>query len=54
MARLAEALGRFDSRWSHYGFSLTSSFRPHYGTGVGLASNRKEYQVYLLGGKCDR
>jgi hypothetical protein len=27
---------------------LTQSFRPHYGPGVHSASNRNEYQVYLL------
>jgi hypothetical protein len=25
---------RFDPRWYHWNFSLTSSFRPHYGPGV--------------------
>jgi len=29
---------------------LTYSFRPHYGPGVGSASNRNEYQEYFLGG----
>jgi len=28
---------------------LTKSFRPHYGPGVDSASNRNEYQEYLLG-----
>ena len=28
----------FDSRWSHWNFSLTLSFRPHYGPGVDTAS----------------
>jgi len=32
-------------------FSLTQSFRPHYGPGVGSASNRNEYQEYFLGVK---
>jgi len=27
-----------------------TSFRPHYGPGVDSASNRNEYQKYLLGG----
>ena len=46
MAHLVEALhyepeGRgFDSRWYHWNFSLTQSFRPHYDPGVGSASNR--------------
>jgi len=31
-------------------FLLTESFRPHYGLGVHSASNRNEYQEYLLGG----
>jgi hypothetical protein len=30
-------------------FSLTYSFRPHYGPGVDSASNRNEYQEYFLG-----
>jgi hypothetical protein len=33
------------------GFSFTKSFRPHYGPGINLASNRNEYQEYFLGGK---
>ena len=54
MAQLVEALrykpeGRgFDSRWCHWNFSLTLSFRPHYDSGVDLASNRNEYQEYFL------
>ena len=57
MAQLVEALrykpeGRgFDSRWCHWNFSSTKSFRPHYGPGVDSASNRNEYQEYFLGGK---
>jgi hypothetical protein len=43
-----EGLG-FDSRRSHWHFSLTCSFRPHYEAGVDSASNRNEYQEYLLG-----
>jgi len=39
----------FDSRWCHWNFSLTLSFRPHYGPGVD-SSNRNEYQEYFLGG----
>jgi len=45
----------FDSRWCHWIFSLTLSFRPHYGPGVDSASNKNEYQEYLLkskGGRC--
>ena len=53
--RFVEALhhkseGRwFDSRLCHLNFSLTYSFRPHYGPGVDSASNRNEYQEYFLG-----
>jgi hypothetical protein len=55
-AQVVEALrynpGRgSDSRWYHWHFSLTSSFRPHYGPGVETASNRNEYQEYFLGVK---
>jgi hypothetical protein len=55
VAQLVEALrykpeGRgFDSRWCHWNFSLTKSFRPHYGPGVDSAFKRNEYQEYLLG-----
>ena len=48
VAQLVETLpdGRgFDFRWCHWNFSLTSTFRPHYGPGVDSASNRNEYQV---------
>ena len=41
----------FDSRWY---FSMTKSFRPHYGPGVDSGSNRNEYQEYFLGGKGGR
>ena len=41
----------FDSRWCHWNFSLTLSFRPHYGPGVDSASNRNEYQGCFLGVK---
>ena len=60
MAQYVEALhykpeGRgFDSRWCHWNFSLTYSFRPHYGPGVDSGSNRNEYRGYLLGGKGGR
>jgi hypothetical protein len=57
MVQLVEALRYkpevrgFDSRWCHWNFSLTQSFRPRYGPGVDSASNRNEYQEYFLGGK---
>jgi len=60
VAQLVEALrykleGRgFDSRWCHWNFSLTWSFRPHYDPGVDSASNRNEYQEYFLGVKGGR
>ena len=41
----------FDSRWGHWNFSLTQSFRPHYGPGVDSFCNRNEYQEYFLGDK---
>ena len=41
----------FNSRWCHWNFSVTLSFRSHYGPGVDSASNRNEYQVYFLGVK---
>ena len=55
VAQLVEALRYkseghgFDSRWCHWNFSLTQSFRPYYGPGVDSASNRNEYQEYFLG-----
>jgi hypothetical protein len=39
----------FDSRWCHWNFSVTYSFRSHYGPRVDSHSNRNEYQVYFLG-----
>jgi len=57
VAHLVEALRYeptsrgFDSRWCHWKFSLTQSFRPHDGPGVASASNRNEYQEYFLGVK---
>ena len=57
MAQLVEALrykpeGRgFDSRWCHWNFSLTYSFRSHYGPKADSVSNTNEYQEYFLGGK---
>jgi hypothetical protein len=44
----------FDSPSCHWYFSWTQSFRPHYGPGVDSASNRNEYQEYLMRGKGDR
>jgi hypothetical protein len=41
----------FDSRCCHWNFSVTYSFRSHYGPGVESASNRNEYQVYFVGVK---
>jgi hypothetical protein len=41
----------FDSRWCHWHFSLTQSFRPHYGICVDSVSNRNMYQKYFLGVK---
>jgi hypothetical protein len=57
VAQLVEALrykleGRgFDSRWSHWNFSVTEPFRSHCGPGVDSASNRNEYQEFVLGVK---
>jgi len=45
----------FDSLWCHWNFSLTYSFRAHYGPGVDSACDRNEYQEYFLwgeGGRC--
>jgi len=44
----------FDSPWCHWNFSLTQSFRPHYGPWVDSASNTNEYQEYFLGSKGGR
>jgi len=45
----------FDSRFCHWNFSFTSSFRPHCGpAGVDSASNRNVYQEYFLGVKSGR
>jgi hypothetical protein len=49
VAQLVEALrykpeGReFHSRWCHWNFSLTPSFRPHCGPGIDSISKRNEY-----------
>jgi hypothetical protein len=42
------------SRWRYWNFSLSKSFRPHYGLGVDSASNRNEHQEYFLGAKGGR
>jgi len=44
----------FDSRWCYWNLSLTYSFQSHYGPGVDSASNRNEYQEYILGGEGGR
>jgi len=47
--RCYESEGRwFDSIWFHWNFSLTESFRSHYGRGIDSASNRNEYQEHFL------
>ena len=38
----------FNSQRCQLNFSLTQSFRPHYGLGVDSTSNRNEYQEYIL------
>jgi hypothetical protein len=42
---------RFDSRLCHWNFSVTYSYRSHYGPGIDSASNKSEYQAYFLGSK---
>jgi len=60
VAQLVEALsykpegGGSDSRWCHWNYSLTLSFRPHKALGVDSALNRNEYQEYVLGSKSGR
>jgi hypothetical protein len=44
----------FDTRFCHWNFSLTQSFRQHYGPGIDSVSNRNEHQECFLGGKGDR
>jgi hypothetical protein len=57
VVQLVEALrykpeGRgFHSRWCHWNFSLTQSFRPRYGPEIDPVSDRNEYQDYFLGVK---
>jgi len=48
VAQLVEALGH---KPEGRGFNTRWSFRPHYGPGLDLASNRNEYQEYFLGVK---
>ena len=43
----SEGLG-FDSQLCNWNFSLTESFRTHYGAGVDSACNRNEYQEDFL------
>jgi hypothetical protein len=50
-----KSLGRgFDSRWCHWNFSLTESFRPHYCTKVDSGYNKNEYWNCFLAGKVSR
>ena len=44
----------FDSIWCHGNFSLIHSSWPHYGLVVDSASNRNEYQDYIMGDKGGR
>jgi len=45
----------FDSRWCHWNFSVTQSFRSHYGPGVDSASKRNECVFSRgKGGRCVR
>ena len=37
-----------NSRWDHWDFLLSYSFRPHGGPGIDSASNRNEFQRCLL------
>ena len=34
----------FDSRWCHWNFSSTQTFREHYGSEIDSSSNRNAYQ----------
>jgi hypothetical protein len=60
VAQLVEALRYkpggcgIDSRWCHWNFSLTLSFRSPYGPEVYSASNRNVYGKYFMGGKGGR
>jgi hypothetical protein len=57
VAQLVETLrykpeGRgFDSRWCHWDFTLTQSFRPRCGFGIDSAFNSNKNQEYFLGGE---
>ena len=52
VAQLVEALRyKPECRVFDWNFSLTKSFRSHYGPGVDSAFNSNEYQEYLLGVK---
>ena len=44
----------FNFRCCDWNFSLTYSFRPHYGLLIESASKNDEYQEYFLGGKGGR
>ena len=43
-----------DSQWGLWDFTLIFSFLLYYNPGVDSASNRKEYQAFLIGGKGGR
>jgi hypothetical protein len=50
VAQLDEVLCyKLEGRGFDWNFSLTSSFRPHYGPGVDKTSYKNEYQEYFLG-----
>jgi hypothetical protein len=57
VAQMVDALrykpeGRgFYSRWSHWNFSVTESFRSHCGPEIDSACNRNRYQESFLGVK---
>jgi len=46
--RYKPAARGFDSLLCYWNFSVTYSFRLHYGPGVDSASDRNKYQVYFL------
>jgi hypothetical protein len=60
VAQMVEALsykpeGRgFDFRWGSLEFFIELYFWPHYDSGIDSASDKNEYQGYLLGEKTDR
>ena len=41
----------FDPRWCYWNFTMTYSFRSHYGPGGDSVSNTNEYQEHFLGVK---